>query len=756
VARHGKQNGIAMLLALALALATSVGPGAAAPAGVVRGQVRSESTGAPLALAVVEVLELATPIRVITDSVGEYVLRRVPAGRHIIRATHFDHAPFEVEVLVPPGGDMSIDLSLALRPVALPAVLARARVRDAVDTGTASASDLSAASMRLLGSSPGVAELGLAQAARGVPGGSQAPDPSEILYVRGGAADLKLVLLDGAPVYAPFHVGGLLTPFDADVIRSATLYLGGAPARYDGGLSYVLDMRTRSPRRDATHTTGAVDMLSAQAVVDGPLPGPVDYMVAVRGVHDFAALPMLDRPFPYSYGDGLARMDVDLGGGRSLRATGFYNREAVRLDTDGAVAGSSAHWGNSAASVHYHGQIAGADGEIMAAVGEFDAVLPVGGVRPMLADGTSRRMRVAADFSESAGGAQLYWGASYDRLSLDYFGWALSHPDSLVMNTDAGGNALGAYVDAGVQPLHRLRLRGGTRVDFFAGETAPRVGPRLSATWVVGPHSLITLAAGQYHQYLRATETAVVSAGGEPSAQKIPPLSVAQASHVVLSLDQEVAEGMRVGIEGYLKSFRGIPSSDGAAPGPARASGVDLWLRRGTGRVTGWLGYSLAWVSAPEGALDATELFSGRQTVSTGVSTPMVGGSHLDVRVSYGSGMPFTAVPQPDRPPPAEPTTSGGHAAIGDLAPLPTPAPVSTASAPGPDDPYVRVDAQLARSFSGAYRGVAFELTPYLRVLNALDSRDALFYQLDRTQNGKLQAVAALPVLPILGFSWRF
>src|SRR5690606_5250419 len=110
-------------------------------------------------------------------------------------------------------------------------------VRGARDTVAAAAPELSAASIRALEATPGVAELGIAEAARRFP--SEEPiDPSEILYVRGAVADLKLVLLDGAPVYAPFHLAGLIAPFETGVLREASLFLGGAPSRYDGGLSY--------------------------------------------------------------------------------------------------------------------------------------------------------------------------------------------------------------------------------------------------------------------------------------------------------------------------------------------------------------------------------------------------------------------------------------------------------------------------------------------------------------------------------------
>ncbi|HEX9109694.1 MAG TPA: hypothetical protein VF832_20770, partial [Longimicrobiales bacterium] len=151
----------------------------------------------------------------------------------------------------------------------------------------------------------------------------------------------------------------------------------------------------------------------------------------------------------------------------------------------------------------------------------------------------------------------------------------------------------------------------------------------------------------------------------------------------------------------------------------------------------------------------ATDLFAGRQLLSAGVGAPVIGRAHLEVRLSYGSGMPFTAVPQPDRPTPVEPVAVGSPKAT--LAPVtPTSDPAEGAVAPGPDDPYLRVDAQLARSFDGRYRGVAFHVTPYVRVLNALDRRDALFYQYDRTRDRQPQAVGALPVLPIVGFAWRF
>ncbi|HUP87789.1 MAG TPA: hypothetical protein VM100_00410, partial [Longimicrobiales bacterium] len=68
-----------------------------------------------------------------------------------------------------------------------------------------------------------------------------------------------------------------------------------------------------------------------------------------------------------------------------------------------------------------------------------------------------------------------------------------------------------------------------------------------------------------------------------------------------------------------------------------------------------------------------------------------------------------------------------------------------------------RIDAEFSRTFVAAVRGFAFEVTPYFKVLNALDRRDALFYHFDRSQQEpQARPIAALPVLPVVGFEWRF
>jgi hypothetical protein len=48
------------------------------------------------------------------------------------------------------------------------------------------------------------------------------------------------------------------------------------------------------------------------------------------------------------------------------------------------------------------------------------------------------------------------------------------------------------------------------------------------------------------------------------------------------------------------------------------------------------------------------------------------------------------------------------------------------------------------------------ELRPFLRILNALNRRDALFYHFDPWRNEGPEPLADLPFLPLVGLEWRF
>jgi Carboxypeptidase regulatory-like domain len=719
--------------------------------GLVYGQVRSGQTDEPLRYAVVQVFDPVSgdTIRAETDRNGFYYLQNIPAGWRELRATHFDHAPLEIAVRVRAGVQSYLDFELELRPVVLPQVNVRASnlPTGLNDTTSARPGELGSATVHALEATPGMAELGLAQVARDVPG-QDPPDPSDALFVRGGGADLKFVLLNGAPVYAPFHIGGLIQALDTDLLRSATLYLGGAPARYDGGLSYIMDMETRSGRSRQAHATVSFDMLSARTILEGPLGRHASILAGARAVHGLGTTPFVGAPFPYTYGDALARADIDLGVDGNVSITGFWNRERVLLDSVGVI-DQAAQWGNAAGSVRYRTDVAGADALFTVAVGEFRTQLPLGETNPVITEALASRRRLSADLARTVGPVRFHFGGSFDRLEFEHRAWPRGGSrDSTVTHALMEGDIAGVYVDADVLAGRRIRLRGGLRADVFSLSPATRIAPRMSATILITNRAALTLAAGRYRQYVRSSQQSFPYIVTDDDDQ--PRLHVARAKHFLAALDQDLGHDMSLKIEGFFKAYDGLPASSGEE---ANAAGLDLWVRRSGGSLTGWFGYSLAWVwSTDEDPFTVRPIFAGRHLVSAGVSGPIPARGEFEVRVAYGAGLPYTAIPEPETTPPVFGVVGFAPAMNAATAePIPT-------VPDEPNEPYLRLDAQVARTFIADWRGFAFELTPYVKVLNALDRRDALFYHLDSSNGGtpEPRALAALPLLPIIGLEWKF
>ena len=77
------------------------------------------------------------------------------------------------------------------------------------------------------------------------PSVSSANDFNSALIVRGGSPDENLVLLDGAQIYNPYHVGGIFSTFNADLISDTEFLAGGFPANYGNRLSSVLSITSK-------------------------------------------------------------------------------------------------------------------------------------------------------------------------------------------------------------------------------------------------------------------------------------------------------------------------------------------------------------------------------------------------------------------------------------------------------------------------------------------------------------------------------
>ncbi len=399
--------------------------------------------------------------------------------------------------------------------------------------------------------------------------------------------------------------------------------------------------------------------------------------------------------------------------------------------------------------------IGGADVELTAGLSAYDASLPLMPTRAsflspptaLLAGSSWDRARAVGEVSWGSPEAPVHVGASLERLSEAFRARPLEGGVGAVSRGET--RAVGLFVDA-TRPLGPgVTLRAGMRADHFSGHGV-LLAPRAALSWELGPTALLTIATGRYHQPTRTPEVEVeqtlaeVAVEGVPSAELLP---VATSDHVVVGLDQRLGESVRVSLQGFWKGYSGLPSTPTAR---ARSSGVDVGILTTGDDRTAWLGYDLAWYWTPADLSGRSAAFAGRQLLTAGVSGRLHGPVWGEARLGYGAGLPYTSLPFG--------ATGQSSGTVLDQTSVPT---ISKPAADsplvnGPDDSFLRVDVELYGLLEPTWGGRPWRVRPYLRVLNALDRRDAFFYMLQPWRSSEATPLAEQPLLPVLGVAVSF
>jgi hypothetical protein len=101
--------------------------------------------------------------------------------------------------------------------------------------------------------------------------------------VRGGESGQNLVLQDGAKIFNPAHLFGFFSAFNPDMVNGITLYKGGGPANFGGRISSILDVSLKNGDAGRTKVTGGVGLVSSRLAIEGPIvKNKSSYMIGGR------------------------------------------------------------------------------------------------------------------------------------------------------------------------------------------------------------------------------------------------------------------------------------------------------------------------------------------------------------------------------------------------------------------------------------------------------------------------------------------
>lgn len=189
-----------------------------------------------------------------------------------------------------------------------------------------------------------------------LPGIKSAGDGSSGMFVRGGAADQNLILLDEAPVYNASHLLGFFSTFNSDALKDITVYKGGMPAQYGGRLSSVLDIKMNDGNNQDFDVSGGVGLISAKLNVEGPLQkDKSSFLITGRRTYADVFLKLSDEYKDNSlyFYDLNAKVNYTLGEKDRLYLSGYFGKDKLSASF-GEGQGFGLDWGNATGTMRWN------------------------------------------------------------------------------------------------------------------------------------------------------------------------------------------------------------------------------------------------------------------------------------------------------------------------------------------------------------------------------------------------------------------
>ncbi|UKB85685.1 TonB-dependent receptor [Chryseobacterium sp. MEBOG06] len=185
-----------------------------------------------------------------------------------------------------------------------------------------------------------------------LPGIKSSGEGSSGFSVRGGATDQNLILLDEAPVYNASHLLGFFSTFNSDALKDASIIKGNSPAQYGGRLSSVLDVKMKDGNNQDYNVNGGIGLISSRLSVEGPIQKEKSSFI-VSGRRTYADL-FLKTTKDYKdnklyFYDLNLKANYQINENNRIYLSGYFGRDVLGLgDT------FSTDWGNTTATLRWN------------------------------------------------------------------------------------------------------------------------------------------------------------------------------------------------------------------------------------------------------------------------------------------------------------------------------------------------------------------------------------------------------------------
>lgn len=583
-----------------------------------------------------------------TNTYGFYSLT-VPKGKYHFIFSYVGFEPQKIEVDL----NKNLQLSVALVPqiITTEEVIVTGERKDQ----NVSSSQLGTIvmDMKQIKTLPAfMGEVDILKTVQLLPGVKSSGDGQTGFYVRGGGPDQNLILLDEAVVYNASHLMGFFSVFNGDAIKNVSLTKGGMPAQYGGRLSSVLDITMKEGNSQRFCVEGGIGAIASRLTVEGPIKKDTSsFIISARRTYVDAIVKPIFRegksPFAgttYYFYDINAKFNYRFSEKDKVFLSGYFGQDVFKFRDSDADFNVNVPWGNATASLRwnhvFNSKLFSNTSAIFSyydfsfgAVQENFEMKLFSGIRDynLKSDftyfpNTRHNIKFGVNYvfhtyiptnvSAQQGETKFDFGQIvklYAHEAHAYVGDDFDVTDWLKVNA---GLRFGYFAQVG--PFSRLiKDEFGKTIDTVVYKKGEKIvdynglEPRISARFALNKSTSIKASYTRNNQFVHLASISSVSLPTDvwmPSTEIIKPQI---GNQYAIGFFKNFKDNMfETSVECYFKDMKNLVEyEEGSEPqdkvfdnpdnaftfGKGIAYGSEFFVKKASGKLTGWIGYTLSW-----------------------------------------------------------------------------------------------------------------------------------------------------------------
>ncbi len=478
-------------------------------------------------------------------------------------------------------------------------------------------------------------ETGLIHTLQSFPGIQSFSDVSSYFFVRGGAKDQNLILIDEAPIYNSTHMFGFYSIIIPDIIKDMKIYKSDFPVSFDDRLSSVIDIKTNDGNKNKFVINGVLNPLVNRLSVEGPISKHKSSFFTSFRHSNFSLIykPLTPSLKVYFY-DFNSKFNIKISKRDRIFYSLYYGRDY--LSNIFATSDFGINWQNAASTLrwnHIFNDKLFANTTIYGS--SYNYNLYFNGGDRFAWNSKINNLTIKTDFTQnisskntlSYGFSQNFHNFNPGNLALDT---ALNVPKVEKIKSRETAIYLNNKYKLNKFLTYNIGLRftlwqniGPTQIYVFNSNYQVKdtikidtnkvsssffnIDPRVSLKLRIDSLSSIKMSFGTYHQYIQLLSNSISPFTSLdvwlPSGTNIKPQSAEQFSIGYMRLFSKL--NLSFTLEAYYKIMKNQIDYESHAnmllnpliegeirQGKAKAYGIEFFIKRSKGKYTGWINYT--------------------------------------------------------------------------------------------------------------------------------------------------------------------